>query len=117
MKISDTIIGSIIIGGLVGGAILLAESGSLGSKERLHEAIIIDAGIGSKDENSDIEFHIISNDMLKELPSGVANTLAALREALEASSEDLGWEMESDDSGWKIESEDSGWKIEIRTEI
>ena len=77
----------------------------------------IDAGIGSKDENSDIEFHIISNDMLKELPSGVANTLAALREALEASSEDLGLEMESNDSGWKIESEDSGWKIEIRTKI
>jgi hypothetical protein len=66
------------------------------------------ADILCKDENSDIEFHIISNDMLKELPSGVANTLAALREALEATSEDLGWEMESDDSGWKIE---------IRTEI
>ena len=117
MKISDTIIGSIIIGGLVGGAILFAESSSLGSKEHLHEKIILGAGIGSKDENLDIEFHIISNDMLIELPSGIANILAALREALEASSEDLGWEMESDDSGWKIESEDSGWKIEIRTEI
>jgi len=43
MKISDTIIGSIIIGGLVGGAILFAESSSLGSKEHLHEKIILGA--------------------------------------------------------------------------
>ena len=109
MKISDTIIGSVIIGVLVGGAILLAGGGGYGKKhaqlkiikdphdERgvkklIHKEIIID-----EDSESGMKLHISSDN----LPSDIAATVEeALSEALGALPED---------------PEDLDIKIEIKT--
>ena len=97
MKFSDTIIGSIIIGVLVGGAILLSggsgddkkhaqikiltsPSGEKGVKELIHKEITID-----EDSKSEIKLHINSDEITKDLPSDIAATVeAALSEALKA---------------------------------
>ena len=93
MKISDTVIGSIIIGVLVGGAILLtggneppmkhaqfvlgaphsdhaffADKGS--NKKFKHKEIIIDL-----DSDSEMEWHIKSDDIKGDLPKGISDTV------------------------------------------
>ena len=101
MKISDTVIGSIIIGVLVGGAILLtggneppmkhaqfvlgaphsdhaffADKGS--NKKFKHKEIIIDL-----DSDSEMEWHIKSDDIKGDLPKGISDTVEkAIGEAL-----------------------------------
>tara|TARA_Y100001949_G_scaffold146164_1_gene129634 strand:+ start:555 stop:896 length:342 start_codon:yes stop_codon:yes gene_type:complete len=96
MKISDTIIGSVIIGVLVGGAILLAGGGGYGKKhaqlkiikvphdERgvkklIHKEIIID-----QDSQSGMKLYINSDDITNDLPTDIADKVKeALSEALE----------------------------------
>ncbi len=101
MKISDTVIGSIIIGVLVGGAILLtggnkspmkhaqfvlgaphsdhaffADKGS--NKKFKHKEIIIDL-----DSDSEMEWHIKLNDIKGDLPKDISDTVEkAIGEAL-----------------------------------
>jgi len=107
MKISDTIIGSIIIGVLVGGAILFTGGGNqdrkhaqikvltaphagMGSKKFMHKEIIIDT-----DSDSAMKYHINSDEITKDLPSDIAATVeAALSEALKALPEDLDIKIE-----------------------
>ena len=108
MKISDTVIGSIIIGVLVGGAILLtggneppmkhaqfvlgaphsdhaffADKGS--NKKLIHKEIIIDL-----DSDSKMEWHFKSDDIKGDMSSDVAAKVeAALKEAIGALPEEL----------------------------
>ena len=107
MKLSDTIIGSIIIGVLVGGAILFAGGGGYdkkqaqikilkaphhekGAKELIHQEIIID-----NDSESEMKLHINSDDITNNLPSDIAATVEkALSEALAALPEDLDIKIE-----------------------
>ena len=107
MKFSDTIIGSIIIGVLVGGAILLSGSDGhdkkyakikipkspsegKGVSELIHKEIIID-----EDSKSDMKLHINSDEITKDLPSDIAATVeAALSEALKVLPEDLDIKIE-----------------------
>tara|TARA_B000000460_G_scaffold248440_1_gene226022 strand:- start:1121 stop:1471 length:351 start_codon:yes stop_codon:yes gene_type:complete len=102
MKISDTIIGSIIIGVLVGGAILFtggsgqdrkqaqikvlaAPHADKGSKKFMHKEITIDS-----DSDSAKKWHIKSDDMKRDLPTEIADTVEkALNEALGDSPENL----------------------------
>ena len=107
MKISDTIIGSVIIGVLVGGAILLAGGGGYGKKhaqlkiikdphdERgvkklIHKEIIID-----EDSKSEMKLHINLDEITEDLPSDIAATVeAALSEALKVLPEDIDIKIE-----------------------
>jgi hypothetical protein len=124
MKISDTVIGSIIIGVLVGGAILLtggneppmkhaqfvlgaphsdhaffADKGS--NKKFKHKEIIIDL-----DSNSEMEWHIKSDDIKGDLPKGISYTVEkAIGEALGELPNDL-----------EIKVEIKSKKIEEKTE-
>ena len=124
MKISDTVIGSIIIGVLVGGAILLtggneppmkhaqfvlgapdsdhaffADKGS--NKKFKHKEIIIDL-----DSNSEMEWHIKSDDIKGDLPKGISDTVEkAISEALGELPNDL-----------EIKVEIKSKKIEEKTE-
>jgi hypothetical protein len=124
MKISDTVIGSIIIGVLVGGAILLtggnkspmkhaqfvlgaphsdhaffADKGS--NKKFKHKEIIIDL-----DSDSEMEWHIKLNDIKGDLPKDISDTIEkAIGEALGELPNDL-------DIKVKIKSK----KIEEKTE-
>ena len=109
MNISDTIIGSIIIGVLVGGAILFtgasnqdrkhaqikvlaaphsdhaffADKGS--NKKLIHKEIIIDL-----DSDSKMEWHFKSDDIKGDMSSDVAAKVeAALKEAIGALPEEL----------------------------
>ncbi len=92
MKFSDTIIGSIIIGVLVGGAILLSGSDGhdkkhaqikilkspsegKGVRELIHKEIIID-----EDTKSEMKLHINSDEITKDLPSDIAATVEAENE-------------------------------------
>tara|TARA_B100000678_G_C18121065_1_gene466669 strand:- start:404 stop:754 length:351 start_codon:yes stop_codon:yes gene_type:complete len=102
MKLSDTIIGSIIIGVLVGGAILLTGGGgqegkhaqikilkspheNMGSQEFLHKEIII-----NKDSDSEMKLNFKSDDITQDLPADIAATVEkALSEALGAMPEDV----------------------------
>ena len=124
MKISDTVIGSIIIGVLVGGAILLtggneppmkhaqfvlgaphsdhaffADKGS--NKKFKHKKIIIDL-----DSDSEMEWHIKSDDIKGDLPKGISDTVEkAIGKALGELPNDL-----------EIEVEIKSKKIEEKTE-
>ena len=124
MKISDTVIGSIIIGVLVGGAILLtggneppmkhaqfvlgaphsdhaffADKGS--NKKFKHKEIIIDL-----DSDSDMVWHIKSDDIKGDLPKGISDTVEkAIGKALGELPNDL-----------EIEVEIKSKKIEEKTE-
>ena len=124
MKISDTVIGSIIIGVLVGGAILLtggneppmkhaqfilgaphsdhaffADKGS--NKKFKHKEIIIDL-----DSDSEMEWHIKSDDIKGDLPKGISETVEkAIVEALGELPNDL-----------EIKVEIKSKKIEEKTE-
>ena len=124
MKISDTVIGSIIIGVLVGGAILLtggneppmkhaqfvlgaphsdhaffADKGS--NKKFKHKEIIIDL-----DSDSEMEWHIKSDDIKGDLPKGISYTVEkAIGEALGELPNDL-----------EIKVEIKSKKIEEKTE-
>lgn len=124
MKISDTVIGSIIIGVLVGGAILLtggneppmkhaqfvlgaphsdhaffADKGS--NKKFKHKEIIIDL-----DSDSEMEWHIKSDDIKGDLPKGISETVEkAIGEALGELPNDL-----------EIKVEIKSKKIEEKTE-
>jgi len=102
MKISDTIIGSIIIGVLVGGAILFTGGGNqdrkhaqikvltiphaeMGSKKFLHKEIIIDT-----DSDSATKLHLKLDDIKGGLPTDIADRVEkALKEALGDSPENL----------------------------
>ena len=95
MKISDTIIGSIIIGVLVGGAILFtggsgqdrkhaqikvlaAPHADKGSKQLMHKEIIIDT-----DSDSAMKWHLKSDDIKGDLPTDIADKVEkALSKAL-----------------------------------
>ena len=124
MKISDTVIGSIIIGVLVGGSILLtggneppmkhaqfilgaphsdhaffADKGS--NKKFKHKEIIIDL-----DSDSEMEWHIKSDDIKGDLPKGISDTVEkAIGEALGELHNDL-----------EIKVEIKSKKIEEKTE-
>ena len=107
MKFSDTIIGSIIIGVLVGGAILLSGSDGhdkkhaqikilkspiegKGVRDLIHKEIIID-----EDSKSEMKLHINSDEIIKDLPSDIAATVeAALSEALKVLPEDIDIKIE-----------------------
>ena len=107
MKFSDTIIGSIIIGVLVGGAILLSGSDGHDKKhaqikilksppegkevrELIHKEIIID-----ENSMSEMKLHINSDEITKDLPSDIAATVeAALSEALKVLPEDIDIKIE-----------------------
>mgnify|MGYP000250502757 FL=1 len=102
MQISDTIIGSIIIGVLVGGAILFTGGGNqdrkhaqikvltvphaeMGSKKFLHKEIIIDT-----DSDSATRLHLKLDDIKGGLPTDIADRVEkALSEALGDSPENL----------------------------
>jgi hypothetical protein len=102
MQISDTIIGSIIIGVLVGGAILFTGGGNqdrkhaqikvltiphaeMGSKKFLHKEIIIDT-----DSDSATKLHLKLDDIKGGLPTDIADRVEkALSEALGDSPENL----------------------------
>ena len=102
MQISDTIIGSIIIGVLVGGAILFPGGGNqdrkhaqikvltiphaeMGSKKFLHKEIIIDT-----DSDSATKLHLKLDDIKGGLPTDIADRVEkALSEALGDSPENL----------------------------
>ena len=102
MKISDTIIGSIIIGVLVGGAILFTGGGNqdrkhaqikvltvphaeMGYKKFLHKEIIIDT-----DSDSATKLHLKLDDIKGGLPTDIADRVEkALSEALGDSPENL----------------------------
>ena len=102
MKISDTIIGAIIIGVLVGGAILFTGGSGqdrkhaqikvlavphadMGSKKLMHKEIIIDA-----DSDSETKLHLKSDDIKGDLPADIADRVEkALSEALGAMPEDV----------------------------
>ena len=102
MQISDTIIGSIIIGVLVGGAILFTGGGNqdrkhaqikvltiphaeMGSKKFLHKEIIIDT-----DSDSATKLHLKLDDIKGGLPTDIADRVEkALKEALGDSPENL----------------------------
>ena len=124
MKISDTVIGSIIIGVLVGGAILLtggneppmkhaqfvlgaphsdhaffADKGS--NKKFKHKKIIIDL-----DSDSEMEWHIKSDYIKGDLPKGISDTVEkAIGKALGELPNDL-----------EIKVEIKSKKIEEKTE-
>jgi len=107
MKITDTIIGSIIIGVLVGGAILLSggngsdknnaqikilssSSEAEGVKEILHKELNLD-----KDSKPKFRIHINSDEISEDLPSDISDTVeTALREALKALPEDIDIKIE-----------------------
>ena len=102
MQISDTIIGSIIIGVLVGGAILFTGGGNqdrkhaqikvltvphaeMGSKKFLHKEIIFDT-----DSDSVTKLHLKLDDIKGGLPTDIADRVEkALSEALGDSPENL----------------------------
>ena len=116
MKISDTIIGSIIIGVLVGGAILFsggsnqdrkqaqikvlaAPHGDMGSKKFLHKEIIID-----NESDSPMKWHIKSDDIKGDLPKDISDTVEkAISEALDGLPKDLDIKVEINSK--KIEGE------------
>ena len=116
MKISDTIIGSIIIGVLVGGAILFsggnsldrkhaqikvlaAPHGDMGSKKFLHKEIIID-----NESDSPMKWHIKSDDIKGDLPKDISDTVEkAISEALYRLPKDLDIKVEINSK--KIEGE------------
>ncbi|MEO1955882.1 MAG: hypothetical protein ABGX42_04700 [Gammaproteobacteria bacterium] len=125
MKISDTIIGSIIIGILVGGAILFTGSSNqdrkhaqfnvLGAPHSDH-AFFADKGSNKKfkhkeiiidlDSDSEMEWHIKLNDIKGDLPKDISDTIEkAIGEALGELPNDL-------DIKVKIKSK----KIEEKTE-
>lgn len=113
MKISDTVIGSIIIGVLVGGAILLtggneppmkhaqfvlgaphsdhaffADKGS--NKKFLHKEIIID-----HESDSPMKWHSKSDDIKGDLPEDISDTVEkAISEALGGLPNDLNIKVE-----------------------
>ena len=107
MKITDTIIGSIIIGVLVGGAILLSggngsdkknaqikivtsSSEAEGVNEILHKELNLD-----KDSKPKFRIHINSDEISEDLPSDISDTVeTALREALKALPEDIDIKIE-----------------------
>ena len=102
MTISDTIIGSIIIGVLVGGAILFtggsnqdrkhaqikvlsAPHADMGSKKFMHKEIIIDT-----DSNAATKLHLKSDDIKGDLPADIADRVEkALSDALGTVQEDV----------------------------
>ena len=108
MKISDTVIGSIIIGVLVGGAILLTGGNEppmkhaqfvLGAPHSDH-AFFLDKGSNKKfkhkeiiidlDSDSEMEWHIKPDDIKGDMSSDVATKVeTALREAIGALPEEL----------------------------
>ena len=116
MKISDTIIGSIIIGVLVGGAILFsggnsldrkqaqikviaAPHGDMGSKKFLHKEIIID-----HESDSPMKWHSKSDDIKGDLPEDISDTVEkAISEALGGLPNDLNIKVEIKNK--KIEGE------------
>ena len=107
MKLSDTIIGSIIIGVLVGGAILFsggsnqdrkhaqikvlaAPHGDMGSKKFLHKEIIID-----NESDSPMKWHIKSDGIKGDLPKDISDTVEkAISEALGGLPNDLDIKVE-----------------------
>jgi hypothetical protein len=107
MKLSDTIIGSIIIGVLVGGAILFsggsnqdrkhaqikvlaAPHGDMGSKKFLHKEIIID-----NESDSPMKWHFKSDDIKGDLPKDISDTVEkAIIEALDGLPKDLDIKVE-----------------------
>lgn len=107
MKISDTIIGSIIIGVLVGGAILFsggsnqdrkqaqikvlaAPHGDMGSKKFLHKEIIID-----NESDSPLKWQYKSDDIKGDLPKDISDTVEkAISEALGGLPESLDIKVE-----------------------
>ncbi len=116
MKISDTIIGSIIIGVLIGGAILFsggnsldrkhaqikvlaAPHGDMGSKKFLHKEIIID-----NESDSPLKWHSKSDDIKGDLPKDISDTIEkAISEALDGLPKDLDIKVEINSK--KIEGE------------
>ena len=84
-KMSDTIIGSIIIGVLVGGAIIISGDNSLnykepqikiikssfesGNQERLNEEFI------SQESNSEIRIELNSKEITEDLPSNISESV------------------------------------------
>lgn len=107
MKISHTIIGSIIIGVLVGGAILFSQDsnqdrkhaqiivsaapyGDAGSKKFLHKEIIID-----NESDSPMKWHYKSDDLKGDLPKDISDTVEkAIIEALDGLPNDLDIKVE-----------------------
>ena len=116
MKISDTIIGSIIIGVLVAGAILFSQDsnqdrkhaqiivsaapyGDAGSKKILHKEIIID-----NESDSPMKWHYKSDDLKGDLPKDISDTVEkAIIEALDGLPNDLDIKVEVNSK--KIEGE------------
>ena len=116
MKISDTIIGSIIIGVLVGGAILFsggsnqdrkhaqikvlaAPHGDMGSKE-----IIIDKEFIDNESDSLMKWHYKSDDLKGDLPGDISDIVEkAIIEALDGLPKDLDIKVEINSK--KIEGE------------
>ncbi|MAG46367.1 MAG: hypothetical protein CMD93_02685 [Gammaproteobacteria bacterium] len=97
---SDTIIGSIIIGVLVGGAIIISggKSGDYkepqikiiksslesSNQEKLHEEFI------TQESNSEIRIKLNSNEITEDLPSTISDSVEeALSKALETLPEDI----------------------------
>tara|TARA_X000000368_G_C22884812_1_gene646941 strand:- start:424 stop:765 length:342 start_codon:yes stop_codon:yes gene_type:complete len=111
MKLSDTIIGSIIIGVLVGGAILFS-GGS--NQDRKHTQIKVLAAphgdMGSKEiiidneSDSPMKWHYKSDDLKGDLPGDISDVLEkAIIEALDVLPEDLDIKVEINSK--KIEGE------------
>ena len=116
MKISDTIIGSIIIGVLVGGAILFsggsnqdrkqaqikviaAPHGDMGSKKFLHKEIIID-----NESDSPMKWHYKSDHLKGDLPGDISDIVEkAIIEALDGLPNDLDIKVEINSK--KVEGE------------
>ena len=99
-KMSDTIIGSIIIGVLVGGAIIISGDNSLnykepqikiikssfesGNQERLNEEFI------SQESNSEIRIELNSKEITEDLPSNISESVEeAFSKALETLPENI----------------------------
>ena len=99
-KMSDTIIGSIIIGVLVGGAIIISGANSLdykepqikiikssfesGNQERLNEEFI------SQESNSEIRIKLNSKEITEDLPSNISESVEeAFSKALETLPENI----------------------------
>ena len=117
MKLSDTIIGSIIIGVLVGGAILYSGGGNQDRKhaqikvlaaphgEKSSKEIIIDEEIIIDNESdSSMKWHYKSDDLKGDLPGDISDIVEkAITEALDGLPKDLDIKVEINSK--KIEGE------------
>jgi|TARA_B100001540_G_C15354135_1_gene438267 hypothetical protein len=117
MKLSDTIIGSIIIGVLVGGAILYSGGGNQDRKhaqikvlaaphgEMSSKEIIIDEEIIIDNESdSSMKWHYKSDDLKGDLPGDISDIVEkAITEALDGLPKDLDIKVEINSK--KIEGE------------